>query len=308
MAYASIAGRARTSSRNPQAHAICDRCGGRFNFVDLHWQYDWRGAVIQNLRILVCRECLDRPQEQLRAIVVPPDPTPIMNARTEPFCIDETNFLEVTAPALIDPVTGIHVPTNNLRTTVNNLNRTINPFGVPEGLTLNAVMPYNGAKQKAFGIPLPLLSVTGNGTTTVTVTCFKPHGLVNNPQIAAEGLAYPDANGFFSVTVISATAFTYMTYGACPLEPLLTPTTLIVTCLISLPCDYDQIPLITGSPGLYLPICFILLQSGGFIVLEDGSGDILLESCNALPFNPLAIIDSTGGIVTDSNGQVVTAS
>ena len=43
-----------------------------------------------NKRILVCRRCLDRPQQQLRAIVIPADPVPIKNPRTEPFLADES--------------------------------------------------------------------------------------------------------------------------------------------------------------------------------------------------------------------------
>ena len=66
MAYASVSGRARTSTSNPEAHAICDRCGFRYNWVDLRWQYDWRGAMLQNLKILVCKSCKDEPQQQQR--------------------------------------------------------------------------------------------------------------------------------------------------------------------------------------------------------------------------------------------------
>lgn len=97
MAYASQSGRARTSASNPQAHAICDRCGFRYNWVDLRWQYDWRGAAMQNIRILVCKQCYDKPQEQLRAIVVPADPTPIVNARVQDFASTETNYISVSA-------------------------------------------------------------------------------------------------------------------------------------------------------------------------------------------------------------------
>lgn len=43
-----------------------------------------------NLRILVCPPCIDRPQQQLRAIVIPADPVPIRNPRIEPFVSDET--------------------------------------------------------------------------------------------------------------------------------------------------------------------------------------------------------------------------
>lgn len=92
MAYASRAGRARTSATNPQAHAICDRCGGRYNHVDLQFQFDWAGATVQNKRILVCRHCLDEMQPQLRSITLPGDPPPILNPRPENFTAAETNF------------------------------------------------------------------------------------------------------------------------------------------------------------------------------------------------------------------------
>jgi len=105
MGYASQAGRARTNARNPQAHAICDRCGFRYNHVDLRWQYDWRGASMQNLKVLVCNTCYDMPQEQLRAIVVPADPTPIINARVQDFVTAETNTRFTSGTSLV-PVSG----------------------------------------------------------------------------------------------------------------------------------------------------------------------------------------------------------
>lgn len=105
MGYASQAGRARTDPRNPQAHAICDRCGFRYNWVNLRWQYDWRGASMQNIRLLVCEDCYDVPQEQLRAIVVPADPTPIVNARVQDFVVAETNTRYTSGSSLV-PISG----------------------------------------------------------------------------------------------------------------------------------------------------------------------------------------------------------
>ena len=90
MGYASKSGRARTSPTNPRAHAICDRCGFRFNHDRLRWQFEWRGAALMNIRKLVCRPCYDTPQQQLRAIIIPADPLPIRNPRVEPFAEDET--------------------------------------------------------------------------------------------------------------------------------------------------------------------------------------------------------------------------
>ena len=89
MGYASKSGRARTSSTRPQAFAVCDRCAVWENRVNLRWQFQWQGTSLQNIRLLVCRRCLDKPQAQLRAIIIPADPVPIQNPRTEPFSDDE---------------------------------------------------------------------------------------------------------------------------------------------------------------------------------------------------------------------------
>src|SRR6202161_2111142 len=177
MAYASRSGRARTNAKKPSAFAVCDRCGIWDNLVTLKWQYDWRGATLQNLRLLVCDRCYDKPQEQLRAIVLPADPEPKMNARVEQFAQDESDYRAVSAPPVIDPTTGLPIPQNNLRITMDSQNRVTEPYGEPVGDDQNAVMPYNGATQQAFAIPLAVLSVTSDGSATVTVTCSAVHGL-----------------------------------------------------------------------------------------------------------------------------------
>lgn len=117
MAYASRSGRARTSSSNPQAHAICDRCAFRYNHVDLRWQFDWRGAAMQNTRILVCDTCYDSPQSQLRSIIVPADPTPIVNPRVEPYAWDSIDRRQVSGYNDTDAKTGIPVPQGDTRVT-----------------------------------------------------------------------------------------------------------------------------------------------------------------------------------------------
>lgn len=81
--------RASTSARSPRAWATCDRCGFVTNHYKLSWQYDWRGTQLQNLRILVCEPCLDKPQRQLGTIILPPDPVSIINARPEQYYTDE---------------------------------------------------------------------------------------------------------------------------------------------------------------------------------------------------------------------------
>lgn len=240
MAYASQSGRARTSSSSPQAHAICDRCGFRYNHVDLQWQYDWRGAALQNIRILVCNSCVDVPQDQLRAIVVPADPTPIMQARVQDFKQAETDYQTVTAPPIIDPTTGIPIPVNVTLTTQDGENLLTQQVGPPLGLTQGAVMPLVGKEH--FSVKLNPLSVSAVGTDQIAVTFSSAHGLVTDAQISVEGLSNPEACGFYSITVTTATAFTYQTNKAIPAASLLTGTTNMVTALVGLPYGFTQIP------------------------------------------------------------------
>lgn len=82
-------GRAIVDPDDPRAFAICDRCGKQFNHYMLRWQYQYQGIGLINKRILVCEDCIDRPSQFLRAIVLPPDPEPIFNVRAEPYSIDE---------------------------------------------------------------------------------------------------------------------------------------------------------------------------------------------------------------------------
>lgn len=76
-------GHASVSSKRPVAYAVCDRCGMRYNRTDLAWQFDWEGPRLQNLRLLVCYDCQDKPFEHNRPIVVPPDPVPVRNPRPD---------------------------------------------------------------------------------------------------------------------------------------------------------------------------------------------------------------------------------
>ena len=246
MAYASRSGRARTSSRNPQAFGICDRCGFTYNHVNLQWQFDYAGAGLINKRILVCNPCYDTPQAQLRAIIVPSDPIPIMNPRVENWAKAETNDVTTNAPTVYDPTTGIPVPSTTNIVTQDGINVTMQVVGKPTGLSQNAVMPL--FEKSAYNVQLNPTSISSTGTSTVTVTFPAPgHGLVTNDQIAVEGLLDNNADGIYSVTVTNPLFFTYQTNNAIPIKSggLLQGTTLMVTALVGLPYNYNQIP-ITG--------------------------------------------------------------
>lgn len=244
MAYASKQGRARINPSAPQAAGACDRCGFVYSFRDLRWQYDWRGASLVNIRILVCSDCFDEPQEQLRAIVVPADPLPIEQARVIDFVGASVDYQTVTAPTVYDPTTGIPIPSTTTLLAQNGQNLTVQTIGNPNGLEPGAIMPLqvvNGVPT-AFDVALPLVSVSSIGTTIVTVTCSKPHGLQTNAQISVEGVSNKIADGFYSVTPTTATAFTYMVNSAIPSGSILTPTTRILTASVGLPYNYSQIP------------------------------------------------------------------
>ncbi len=239
MGYASRLGHARINPSSPEAAGTCDRCGFVYSFSDLRWQFQWAGAMLQNIRILVCYHCEDEPQEQLRAIVLPPDPVPVINARPFNYRAAETDYQTITQPPTIDPVTGIPISGTTTLVTQDGQDLTTEPYGRPVGLEQYGTSPLNGTTH--YGVKLVPLSLIANGTATVTATFASPHGLNTNDQISVEGLSNSLATGFYSVTVTSATAFTYETYSNIAAGSLLTPTTLMWTALVGLPYGYDTI-------------------------------------------------------------------
>lgn len=238
--YASKAGRAITNPAQPEAQAVCDRCGMWYQRGKLRNQKDWRGAALLPLYLFVCDECYDTPQEQLRAIVVPADPMPVRFALVEPFLQDETNFHTATAPPTIDSATGIPIPGSTVFVTDAGAYMTEQPIGAPAGLEAAAVMPlFDGAP---YRVALPLLSVSSLGTGPITVTCSSAHGLATNDQISVSGLSDKRACGFFSVAVTTATAFTYLPVPVIPSGALLTGATRIITAKVGVPLGFEQIP------------------------------------------------------------------
>ena len=244
MAYASQAGRARVSPSNPQAQAVCDRCGIWYNRVNLSWQYEWRGSTLKNIRLLVCPSCLDVPQENVRAIVIPADPVPIIQPRTEDYAQDEINYHTITAPPTIDPETGIPIPGTTRLLSEDGEALIEQDAGRPLGLDQGAVMPIEGVAH--YRVQLNPTSVSSLGSDVITATFPSPHGLATDDQIVVQGLSNPDACGAFSITVSTATVFTYQANTAIPASALLTPSTLMVTAHIGLPLGATQLPLTGG--------------------------------------------------------------
>ncbi len=264
MSYASKLGRARVSARSPQAAAICDRCGFVYNHCDLRYQYDWAGAMLQNLRLLVCDRCYDTPQDQNRAIVIPADPVPIVNPRPQLYSPAETDWLTLT-PSTTDPVTGLPIPNTTVMATVVTDDYNVDyasadygtgqqvigrpmspqPVGSPTGYTQAAQAPL--VAQAAYAVALPIVAILSSGGTAQVVTTATPHGLSSGSQVAIQGLVNTAATGTYSVAlVLSVTQFTYQTNTVIPAGSLLGPRTLVTTMNIGIPLNMDQLP-VTGS-------------------------------------------------------------
>lgn len=222
-----------------------------YNRDRLRFQYEWRGAALQNIYVLVCCECYDVPQEQLRSIVIPQDPVPVQIPSIEFFDADETTYMGLSG-STTDPVSGIPVPNTTAMETAGGVIMTPTPIGQPIGLEPGGIMPLaltNGIPTH-YGVELPLVSVIADGTTVIRATCSAPHGLALNAQIAASGLANTLACGFYSVTPTSATAFSYEVFSPVPAGSLLTSETRIVTAQVGLPPSYVQQPVVgPGSQG-----------------------------------------------------------
>lgn len=87
-------GRARVSATNPRSHGICQRCGFTYLRQDLVPQFVWAGDKLQDINLYVCkRTCLDIPQQQLRSIIIPPDPVPVYKPFPEVYEIVVPNFM-----------------------------------------------------------------------------------------------------------------------------------------------------------------------------------------------------------------------
>jgi len=233
-------GRAKVNSNSPRAFARCDRCGFIYNHADLRFQFDYRGPQLQNLRILVCSPCYDKPQAQLKPIILSQDPMPVINARPEDYYYANTQGLATYATPLTDPQTGIPLPQESTIVTQDGNVITGLPIGQPVGLNPNAVMPL--VDKTAFNVVIPLVSLTSNGTTTITATSNGIHNLVTDSQIYVEDLTNNAASGFFSVTVTNPIIFTYQVVNPVPSASLLTSHTRVATALVGLPTGYTQIP------------------------------------------------------------------
>lgn len=206
MGYASKSGRARTSARNPRAFGVCDRCSLWYNHQNLKWQYDWAGASLINKRILVCDTCYDTPQNQLRAIVLPADPVPIINPRVEPYLWDSTDYRQVSGYNEVDPSTGIPVQLGNIRVTSDDDQpttdkRVTQQTGAPSGSTNQ--LPGTDPNGVNFRF---VTGAVDNGSGEIRLTVGNTNGFITGQGVIANSIGgVSAANGNWYITVVNQT-------------------------------------------------------------------------------------------------------
>jgi len=206
MGYASRSGRARTSARNPRAFGVCDRCALWYNHQNLKWQYDWAGASLINKRILVCDTCYDTPQNQLRAIVLPADPVPIINPRTEPYLWDSTDYRQVSGYNTVDPETGLPVQQGNIRVTSDddlptNDKRVVQQTGAASGS--NNQLPGTDPNAPNFRF---VTNAVDSGNGEIRLTVGNTNGFITGQGVIANSISgVTVANGNWYITVVNQT-------------------------------------------------------------------------------------------------------
>lgn len=105
-------GRAFVDPDSPQPFGQCDRCSFLYNLRDLTWQFQINGLGAVNTRLLVCETCLDALNPQFQNVPLPADPPPILNARPEPYMLDEVDLLSTEDDIPITTEDGVGIVPN----------------------------------------------------------------------------------------------------------------------------------------------------------------------------------------------------
>jgi hypothetical protein len=158
-----------------------------------------------NKRILVCDTCYDEPQEQLRAIVLPADPMPIINPRVEPYAWDEIDRRQVSGYNATSPSTGIPVQQGDTRvTTLNNAATEDTRVTQQTGEAPYGTNQLPGTDPNAVSYR-PILGV-GNVSGTIRLTVSDTSGFITNQRVIVQEVeGATAANGTWVITVVNQT-------------------------------------------------------------------------------------------------------
>lgn len=166
MGLGDIHGRARVSPRQPRAFAVCDYCGEWWQRVQLINQYEWYGDVLQDTGFRACPRCVSLPQPQLKPVILPPDPVPIVDPRIEVYSIPADQAVN-------------HTAASQASARINNSG--FQQFIGPQGTSLNNAWPTEldptnpfssaaqllASSQTGWGLPQPA-SLSSASNTIVT--------------------------------------------------------------------------------------------------------------------------------------------
>lgn len=193
---------ARVDPRNPEAFAKCDRCGFWYNRGDLAFQYEWAGTHLYNTGALVCttgNRCYDKPFEQLRTIILPPDPPPVMNARTENFAYDEQTVRILEYNAVQNPPWGAGPQT--LRALQNGIIERLLEFALSTQGTIGRLTDLSVATPLSGAEIMEIVTTTGTPNappdgrlTSLPVFAGAPGGTEVMEIVATQGAGRENAN------------------------------------------------------------------------------------------------------------------
>lgn len=130
------------NSVTPRGRGVCDLCGIAFTLEKMHKLMEWRGTRLMWTGLVVCDWDYDRPQEQLRAKLLPPDPTPLLGARPEDFFSEQ-------GPPPNPPLDPANAPSYGI---------------VSYATTPQLPNPYPGGINPFIGPPVPRPSLTSDFT------------------------------------------------------------------------------------------------------------------------------------------------
>jgi hypothetical protein len=91
---------------------------------------------LQPLNLWVCHPCLDRPQIQLRTIILPPDPVPVYLPFPEPYASEVPSYMSTQTGNHLTTLSGVKLTMTIQVTPTPNQNNTYlapDTFPVPQG-------------------------------------------------------------------------------------------------------------------------------------------------------------------------------
>lgn len=184
MAYRWHPKNAEVDADSPRAWGTCARCGMQWNLNQLTWQYSYQGAFVPvNTFSLVCPKHIDPLNEQDQAYILPPDPSPIFNARPETYTLDEASWLLTQDGEIITTQGGEYFGTAipNPSDTANTTRLASSIIASGESVATAYLDLFNG--DPTSGGSSVLAAITGSATrTNIAASLTTVSGVAVNPD------------------------------------------------------------------------------------------------------------------------------